>query len=171
MDVHELLSTALNFAHRSFTNTVTDLTQEMLDWLPPGIAHPIGERYAHLVFAEDWLVNGMARSGELLAASTWAGRTGFGKIELQASSEQARAFHADLNALHAYRAAVFAESEGYLMSLGPKDLDRVFDMSMAGMPQVPAPLWWEAFIISHVHDLMGEISALKGCQGAKGYPY
>ena len=29
----------------------------------------------------------------------------------------------------------------------------------------------ELFIIGHIHNHSGEISALKGCQGLKGYPW
>jgi hypothetical protein len=171
MNTIELLRINLHVAHDAFSRTVADVTQEMADWIPPGIAHPLGERYAHAVAAEDWLVNGMARGEPPWFASTWAGRTGFDTIDFGASNEQYRAFRADISALREYERAVFASTADYLNSLSDVDMDRVFDMSQMGYGQVPAPAWWSSFIIGHVHDLMGEISILKGCLGVKGYPF
>lgn len=171
MNVIDLLRVNFHVAHDAFSNTVADVTQDMMDWVPPGVAHPIGERYAHVVAAEDWLINDIARGGTPWFASTWAGKTGFGAIDLGAGAEQARAFRAEVNALREYEHAVFSANEEYLNQLDPAEMERVFDMSMVGLPQVPAPAWWSTFIIGHLHDVMGEISALKGCLGYKGYPY
>lgn len=82
-----------------------------------------------------------------------------------------RAFGADVDALREYERAVFSANEEYLNQLDPGELERVFDMSMIGLPQVPARAWWSTFIIGHLNDIMGEISALKGCPGYKGYPF
>lgn len=171
MNTIELLRINLHVAHDSFSKTVADVTQEMADWVPPGIAHPLGERYAHAVAAEDWLVHGIAQGQTPWFASTWAGRTGFGSIDFRASNEALRAFRVDISALREYEMAVFASSAARLNSLTEIDMDRVIDMSSLGYGQVPAPAWWSSFIIGHLHDLMGEISILKGCLGMRGYPF
>lgn len=171
MNTLELLQINLHVAHDSFARTAADLTQEMCDWLPPGEAHPIGERYAHTVAAEDWLVNGMSRGQAPWFSSSWKGKTGFDQINLGATSAEAKAMRVVLPQLHEYARAVFADTEAYLKSLDEREIQRVYDMSSVGYGRVPAPVWWSSFIIGHLHDVMGEISCLKGCQGFKGYPF
>lgn len=175
MTALELVRINLQVAHDSFLKTTVDVTNEMADWLLPGIANPLGERYAHTVVAEDWLVHGIAQGGTPWSASTWAGKTGYGKtseLKIGATTEQARAFRIDdIDALREYEKAVFASSEEYLNSLDEAAMEWMFDMSFVGEGQVPAPLWWSMFVIGHLHDVMGEISILKGCLGAKGYPF
>ena len=99
------------------------------------------------------------------------GKTGFGELNMMASNEELRAFRADVAALRQYESAVFVETQGYLNNLDLQEMERVFDMSAFGYGQVPAPAWWSTFIIGHLHDVMGEISILKGCLGYKGYPF
>lgn len=171
MDAIELLRINLHMAHDVFNGTVADLTQEMMDWVPPGVAHPIGERYAHAVVAEDWQINQIAQGGVPLFTTTWASTFGASPISLSWTSEDARKFRVDVNKMHDYARAVFPATEAYLNSLDPSAMNRNFDLTSAHMGMIPAPAWWGTFIIGHLHDLMGEISALKGCQGAKGYPF
>lgn len=171
MTVVELLRANLSVAHDSFSKTVADVTQEMADWVPPGRALPIGERYAHVVAAEDWLINGIARGGTPWFTSEWAGRTGFGEMNFMASNEELRALRVDVSALRAYEAVVFAGTQEYLDHLDESAMEGTVDMSFMGLGQVPAPAWWSTFIIGHLHDVMGEISILKGCLGSKGYPF
>ncbi len=175
MNTLELLRTNLDLAHDAFSKTVADVTQEMADWLPPGIMHPIGERYAHLVMAEDMLLHSFAKDSAPLFAGEWAGRTGFAadmQMLLGQTSEQARAFRVDdLNALAEYMRAVFADTQAFINDAPEEILTTNIDMSVAGYGTVPFPVWFSSFIIGHIHDLTGEISALKGCLGVKGYPF
>ncbi len=171
MNTLELLQINLYVAHDAFLKTVEDLTQANVDWIPAGQAHPIGERYAHTVAAEDSLVNGIAKGGAPWYTSEWAGKTGFRDFQILLSVEQAQAFHVELPLVHEYARAVFAASQDYFNSLSVADLDRNMDMSAVGFGIVPFPAWASAFVIGHLHDLMGEISALKGLQGLKGYPF
>lgn len=170
METVELLRINLKTSHDAFRGTVADLTQELMDWIPPGEAHPIGERFAHVVAAEDWLIN-MAQGAPPWFTSSWANRTGFTEINLGATAEQARAFRAELERLRNYAEAVFASSEGYFNSLSEADMQRMIDMNAIGYGMVPFPVWASTFVIGHVHDIMGEISALKGMRGLKGYPF
>jgi hypothetical protein len=171
MKTVELLRVNLSVAHDLFSKTVADVTQEMADWATPGLAHPIGERWAHLVQSEDWLVNGMARGVTPLFASDWAEKKGYGELNVSANPDEARAFRVDVQALREYMQAVFTASEHYFGSLGDADMERMIDMSFVNYGMVPFPAWASTFIIGHVRDLMGEISVVKGLQGAKGYPF
>lgn len=175
MDLKQVLVINLQTAHDAFQKTVADVTPEMANWLPPGIMHPLGERYAHLVMAEDMLCNGIAQGGAPLFMSAWAGRTGFvPAMELitAQTSENARAFRVDdLNALGEYMRAVFAYTQAFINNADDAHLASNVDMSIVGYGQVPFPVWFSTFIVGHLHDVMGEISALKGCMGVKGYPF
>ncbi|GIL14966.1 MAG: hypothetical protein BroJett039_01390 [Chloroflexota bacterium] len=175
MELKQLLLINLADAHDAFTKTVADVTPQIAHWQPPGIMHPIGERYAHLALAEDFLVNGIARGDEPLFQSTWAGRTGFDadlKLLVALTPEMARAFRVDdVNALHAYKDAVFAQTQAFLNDADAARLDSAVDMSVIGLGKIPFPVWFSRFVIGHAHDVMGEISALKGAQNIKGYPF
>jgi hypothetical protein len=55
-----------------------------------------------------------------------------------------------------------------LSSLAPEDLERR-ELTTAGEMNLAQAV--ELFIIWHINAHCGEISALKGCQGLKGYPW
>lgn len=121
MTALELLGINLHVAHNAFTQTTADITPEMLDWVPPGIAPGIAERYAHAVAAEDWLVQGVLRGGQPSLVSTWQDKAGFNKtgdFKSNATNEERRAVRIDdLGELREFGKAVFAATEEYLNSL------------------------------------------------------
>src|ERR1041385_6356800 len=71
-----LLRTVVGDARRVLDATMADVTQAQVDYIPPGLANPLGATYAHVVWSEDMTVQGMFRQAAPLFASTWAGRTG-----------------------------------------------------------------------------------------------
>jgi hypothetical protein len=77
----------------------------------------------------------------------------------------------DLAEAKAYAQAVYAASDAYLASLTPDALDAEVDLSGLGMGKVSLGWMIANLVVGHMHDLMGEISCLKGLQGAKGYPF
>lgn len=175
MTTLELLRINLSTSHDAFSKTVADMTQENADYVPPGIMHPIGERWAHLVMAEDMLLHNFVTQATPLFAQDWAGRTGFAAditMLIAQTSDAARAFRVDdLNALREYMRAVFENTQSFINNANPELLETNVDMSVIGYGQVPFPVWFSTFIVGHIHDVMGEISALKGLQGLKGYPF
>jgi hypothetical protein len=50
-------------------------------------------------------------------------------------------------------------------------LNKGVDMSAFGMGERKAYDFIGNIIISHIHQIMGEISVLKGVQGLKGFPF
>jgi hypothetical protein len=74
----------------------------------------------------------------------------------------------DLSELHQFASEVNSTVQGWLSSLKPADLDRkrhttVGEMNVGQMLEI--------YIAWHINAHCGEISALKGCQGLKGYPW
>jgi hypothetical protein len=79
-----------------------------------------------------------------------------------------QAIRVDLPALHDYAKAVAEALKGWLGSLTPEDLARTIktpigEYTLAQMISI--------FIVWHIDAHCGEIAALKGCQGVKGYPF
>jgi len=79
-----------------------------------------------------------------------------------------RTIRVDVAALHAYTKAVAEAIQAWLASLAPEDLERELETPI-GKLNVGQML--ETFVIWHINAHCGEISALKGCQGFKGYPF
>jgi hypothetical protein len=152
---------------------MVDVTPDMAHWTPPGQAHPIGSLYAHMVISEDVLLQGLIQGGAPLYAGPWQGKTGLADPEnaFNRTLDWARAAKVDLDAMRSYARAVYAATDNYVATLTEADLDRMIDLSAAGMGQMPLGDFLAALVMGHVRDLMGEISALKGVQGAKGYPF
>ena len=177
MDAIQLLRLQFDFAHQVVEGTMADVTPEQAHWSPPGIATPLGASYAHVILSEDLVVNGMLKQAAPLMASDWAGRTGLsepmplpgpGWVDYAGWN---RRVQVELPALKEYAQAVYASTGEYLSSLTPEDLDTPIDLSGLGFSQ--SNLGWvlSALVVGHVNNIAGEISCLKGLQGAKGYPF
>jgi hypothetical protein len=79
-----------------------------------------------------------------------------------------RALRVRLPALHEYARAVAAALKGWLATLTPADLERTVRTPI-GECSVAHAL--EVFVAWHINAHCGEISALKGCQSCRGYPF
>ncbi len=173
MNTVELVSYALDNALNVFNLVVVDLTQEQADWTPPGLANPIGATYWHTISSLDDLVHRWISGQEALYLKDgWQERVlivappepGHGEDYLATM----QAMRVDLAGLHQYTQVVAEAVRRWLASLTPEELDREMD-TFVGTLTVGALL--ERFGVWHVTAHCGEISALKGCLGAKGYPF
>jgi len=171
MNTVELTQYSLGNAFGILGQVTADLTQEQADWTPPGIANPIGALYWHTVRSVDQIVHGWGMGQSPLSQRTgWQEKvllTSGAEVE-EGSLAQMRAIRVDLPALHEYAKAVAESVQGWLASLTPEDLERRIDTPI-GESSLGQML--ETFVIWHINAHCGEISALKGCQGAKGYPF
>ena len=167
----ELLQNHLGSAHWVFANTAADVDEAIAHKGPFGSAGTVGSRMAHLVYDEDLLVQGMLQGKAPLANSTFAGKTGISDPQMNNSEEWAKTVRLNLAEFREYQKAVFAASEAYAASLHDGDLDRELDMSEMGMGKQSLGWAFGMLVIGHANSLAGEISALKGMQGAKGYPF
>ena len=177
LTVAQLLRGTLEVAHQTLEATMSDVTDDVANRPAPGDANPVGSCYAHAVLAEDGIVNGMLKGRAPLFASSWAGRTGTdrpmpmpGLVEGD-MGEWYKSVKVDLAACREYARAVYAESEAFISSADEDTLGRTVDMSFAGMGQLPLPVMFSIFVTGHLNNLCGEISALKGAAGLKGYPF
>jgi hypothetical protein len=175
MDPIAMLRGSFQGAHGVLESTMNDVTPEQAHWAPPGVANPLGATYAHTVLGEDSLLHGVVLGDAPLAATTWAGKTGLSELPPQRGtgdySAWTRSVRIDLPALREFAKAVYAQTDEYFASLKPDDLDRPLDMSRFGLGQQTVGVFVSGLLLQHANNHCGEISCLKGIQGAKGYPF
>ncbi len=175
MNATALLREQLQAAGWLLAETVKDVTPEQAHRAPDGKAHPIGALYAHTLIGVDFAINGLGRGGPLLIMGEWGAKAGLSEPPPQDSSadwtEWGRRVRVDLNALGGYAKALLDGADSFLAGLNDADLDRKVELPFAGFG--PQSLGWivSNVALGHLHNHTGEISALKGVQGGKGYPF
>jgi hypothetical protein len=170
MNAISLLRNQMKEANDLLEATMADVTSEQAHWIPPGIANPLGSMYAHAVMVEDATIHKTLRGGQPLWQSLWKNKTGVSAPQMHATLQWARDLHVDLAALRLYAQAVYAATDAYLATLQENDLERTIDLTTAGLGRVPLSWILNTFVVGHTHNMTGEISCLKGLQGARGYP-
>jgi len=177
MDAVTLMREQLRAAHGLLEETLGDPTPEQLHYIPQGHALPVGAAYAHVIVSEDILVNGMLRKQQPLCATPGA-VTGLSEPMPAFSAEAWPGYkdwthrvRVEVPALRRYAEEVYAASDAYLASLSAEDLDGHVDLSSFGMGSPQLASFLSRTVVAHVDNLTGEISAAKGLQGLKGYPF
>lgn len=170
MNATTLLRDQVQQAHGFLAVTVADVTAEQAHWTPPGTANPIAATYVHAIASEDLAINMVLKGGAPLYATEWADRTGVSEIQPLTTAEWARRVRVDLPKLHAYAQAVHAATDTYLAALPDEELARVLDLSGFGLGEMTIGTLLNRMVLGHIDNMCGEISVLKGLQGAKGYP-
>jgi hypothetical protein len=175
MNAVELIHYSLGFAFDILEQLVTDLTQEQADWMPPGSANPIGALYWHTVMYVDEIVHDWAMGQASLRQSAgWQEKVVIASppVNPEDPMGEARAtrvgLRVDLPALHDYAHATAQTLQGWVASLAPEDLERTVDTPIG---RLNLGQMLEVFVIWHINVHSGEISALRGLQGLKGYPW
>jgi hypothetical protein len=172
----DILKKQLHTARESFEGTMSDVSDEILHQAPGGTAFPVGSIYAHLVFSEDLIVHSMAQGKPTLAETTFKDTTGassplppWDENWAAANTAWANSVQIDLPKLKEYAQAVYAETDAYINSLTEEDLDKEIELGGWGKKTIAELL--SSFLIAHTNQLMGELAAVKGVHGAKGYPF
>jgi len=164
---------ALQAAHNVLESTVADVDDELANRPAPGVANPVGSAYAHAVLSEDANVSRLSGQAPL-CASQWAGRTGTDRpISAAGRPEEPlgdwyRSVKVDMATLRDYTRAVYARSEEFIRSVDDETLGRETDSPLGKMPLA---IMFSVFVIGHLNNLSGEVSAIKGAFGRKGYPF
>lgn len=167
-------------AHWTLEATMKDVNDEAAHWTPPGIALPIGAAYAHYVTSEDLIVNGLFKGGTPLFAGSHAGKTGLSEPPPDSGTAKdwageflgwCRRVRIDLAACRAYAQSVYAATDAYLATMPDTELERTMDLSSVGMGTQTIGFVLNNAVIGHAFCHCGEIAALKGAQGKRGYPF
>jgi hypothetical protein len=171
MNTVELLQYGLGNAFAILGQVTDDLTQEQADWTPPGIANAIGALYWHTISSTDYLVhNWCLGQAPLSQTAGWQDKVVVSSAPEDEGDHGAamRSVRVDLATMHEYAQVVAGATQSWLSTLSAGDLEQKMDtpigeLSLAHLVQT--------FVIWHIDAHCGEISALKGCQGARGYPF
>jgi DinB superfamily len=168
----DLLKSQLQMTRMVVDGTLADVNAEQVMRTPGGKAHPIGATYAHTVISEDFVVSSMLRGQQPLLATSFAGKTGVSEDPPPFGGDLfswAQKVKVDMPALRQYAQAVHKATDEYVASLSDEDLDRKIDFVDMGPTPISGVLTMLAIV--HPSNHIGEISALKGIGGAKGYPF
>ncbi|MSP14148.1 MAG: DinB family protein [Chloroflexi bacterium] len=146
-----------------------DMTEEQVNWFPPGMANSIGTILLHAFTSEDrhfqTILQGKPRLWETEGWGERAGVTnppGGGR-----NWEEVKTQTFSLAFLLEYHQAVKAATDAYLSNLSPAELDRTVNYIRGEQPVADVVA---AFLV-HMTGHMGEVAALRGIQGVKGLPF
>ncbi len=77
MDVKEYYQRQIAAVRRVTDGVVDDLTDELLNWMPPGTANPISSTLAHLIGSEDRFIQTIIQGKPAIFESqNWAEKLG-----------------------------------------------------------------------------------------------
>jgi hypothetical protein len=168
----DLLRQQLNQSRDFLNGTLHEVPDDRWHAPAPGALNPIAATHAHLVVGEDGFVNGLIRGRAPLFATTWARRTGLSEPPPEGPGwhRWASSVRVDRPALHAYAEAVAADTDAYVAALTPDDLDRNIDLSSFGFDERSLGWVLSAAVVGHIQSHWGEICALNGLAGGRGFP-
>ena len=171
MDAATLIRVQFAFMHDVVRQMMTNLTPEQLHHRPAGRAMSIAANWAHMVYGEDVML-ALASGDTALAHGAWRDRTGISELDVPGTDMAAWATRVtlDLELGRDYAQAVHDEALDYISTLRPRDINRTVDPSVFGLPPQPLGTFLH-HMIADTHWHTGEIAAIKGVQGLRGYPF
>jgi hypothetical protein len=166
MDVKTTLREQMQALHGTLEQAIGDCPAEVLaKKLPGSTINSIGAVYAHTIFSEDGILNGLVRGGKpVYYAGGWAEKVGLDMPKGEMEPDWAVTL--DLGLFRQYAAAVHQATDEYLATVSDDELDRVVDPGFA--PPMPVRSFIANILAWHAATHQGEISALKGVQGYNG---
>ena len=169
MQAISLLRAQIQQAHSFLQETMADVTPEQAAYIPPGVANPLGATYVHAVASEDLAIHMALQGIAPLYAAALADETGVSEIQPLSTMEWARRVYVELPTLRHYANAVHRDTDAYLATLTDDDLERIVDLASLGLGQPTVGHILNRLVLGHIDNMCGEISCLKGIQGARGY--
>jgi len=169
MNSSQAVQQQLGFWHGALDAVMADCGDALNKQMPGATVTSIASIYAHLVFAEDLIVNGMLQGKPAMYAQDgWEAKTGLPFPGNPAMGEWAKSVQMDYPKFQEYAKAVFANTDAYLGSVPEADLSRKVQT-----PAGEQPVEWVIVTLlgTHAPQHIGEIAALKGVQGLKGLPF
>ena len=166
MDVKTTLKEQMQALHGTLETAIRDCPADALTRkLPGSTINSIAATYAHTIFSEDGILNGLVRGGTpVYFAAGWAPKVGLDMPK--GGMEPDWDVNLDINLFRQYAAAVYEATDEYLETVGDAELDRIVDPGFA--PPMPVRSLIANLLAWHVATHQGEISPLKGVQGFNG---
>ncbi len=168
MDAIEYIKGEMAGVRRLISGIMKDMPPEVFNWSSPGTCNTISATFLHLLNAEDQFVQDVLQGKPTVWESGgWSEKTGVQKPpSIGEDWSEFKHRQTKIQPIMDYMSAVFAATDTYLADLTPEDLDRT--VQFAGKERTFANIL--QLSVSQSHNHLGEIAALKGCQGLKGLP-
>jgi hypothetical protein len=169
MDALALYRYQLAQSHRILDTVISDLTDEQLHLKVPGSTiNPIAAIFMHVLMAEDSFIHATCQSRpSIFEAENWSERLGVPRIGRQ-TAEWGSQVRIVKYLAREYGWAVYDETEAYLATTPAEALDDMIETRLGTMPRGEA---LSSFVLWHQMGHVGEMAALKGVQGLKGWPF
>lgn len=172
MNAIQLMKAQLKWAHETLDATASGTTAEQLHFSAIGKALPVGAAYAHAVMGEDVTISTMLAHKKTVYEEN--GDTGLSSpmpsmAKWNEHEQWAKSVKVNIELFKKYAQRVYAATDEYLSTLKDEDLDT--ELEIPGMGKMTLANIISNFLVLHAANLAGEISAAKGFQGLKGYPW
>jgi hypothetical protein len=166
MDVKQYIRMQIAAAWRTSDEAISGLTDELVNWAPPGVANPISATLAHIIGGEDRFVQTVLQGKpRIWDTQSWGEKIGVDVLPSPGAGwDDYRGKKASIDAFKAYQQVVRAATSAYLESLSAEELER--RVSFADREASVADML--VFLVIHITEHSGEVAALKGVQGIKG---
>jgi hypothetical protein len=163
MEILEYISRQVGVNRRYVDGTLQNLTDELVNWVPPGQANSIGATLLHFIGGEDRVVQTVLQSKPTIwETGDWAAKIGIPIYPMTPEAWKAvSAVQLTLPSILDYLQVVRAGTDAYLASATPQALDRTVNFVGADRPAGEAL----AMVLTHASHHIGEVAALKGVQG------
>lgn len=165
----KLLRSQFDLTKSTLEGTLEGITSEVAHKDPGGKTGTIAANLAHIISGMDaFMLSQLTGNPPLLATSH---ADSHGMSEVQPAGDAAdwyKNVQVDLKAMHEYALAVFKAVDDYLATLSDSDLDEVVDMGSFGEQ---SRSWLCSLMVLNNSWHTGEIAAIMGIQGLKGYPF
>jgi uncharacterized damage-inducible protein DinB len=168
MEAKEYIQKQFASVRQGLDNVLSDLTDEQLNWTPPGKTNVISATLVHILASEDLFVQTLLQGKPRIWEAGWAAEIGSPMPPVPNKGwEEFKSVKLSVVPIVAYGNAVRAATDAYLAALSAADLDRPInffgnEMTVAGVLALSA---------RHTAEHTGDISALKGVFGVKGLPF
>jgi len=164
MDALSLLRRLAETANNLTTQVFANVTVEQAIWTPGGsTTNPIVTIFLHIYHVEDRAAH-RASAGQptIFEIGEWGER-----LRYDPASPWLPIPHPDLPACRAYASEVHTFTREFLEGLDPDSLQREIQTARGPRPLVDS---LTLALVTHKLTHLGEIAALLGCQGVKGFP-
>ena len=171
MNAIDAIKLAYAGSHDWYQGTIADVTPDAANSVPGGEAQPISYIAAHILHCEDVMINtALQGKPSIWERGGWQEKFGL-PLALDQPTADAQAYRCDPLKLNDYARKVYESTETYLDGLSTEDLDREVDLTAFGAPKMGRGAFLLTMVLGNNYAHTGEISALKGIMGKKGYPF
>jgi uncharacterized damage-inducible protein DinB len=169
MEIKDYIARQVGVNRRYIDGTLENLTEELVNWTPPGQANSIGATLLHMLGGEDSVINRVIQGQPMVwETGGWASKVGIPMFPMHTDTwKPVMAAKLSIAPIMAYKDAVRAATDAFLAAATPEALDRT--VNFVGADRATGEVL--AMVITHGSHHAGEIAALKGVQDCQGLPF